>query len=644
MYGDTINDDEMCHGGGVADTGLDSSSRPPHFSSADERAAAAELAAAVEATAVAAAAPAPNVLIAAVALRGHATPLLRLGEELVNRGYNVSFATHTRGRDWVNSECRGAHFVSLGKFPLSSNQLRKRLRSASADPSNFHGIRNLFNDIYLPSTADMFASLVPVIQALGPAVIVSDIAALGALDAAASTHTPLVVNNPTLPFSLESPPAWLPAWGTGHSIHMSLWEKCMNLFFPRLLSVALTPPFITLNKHRWSIDLPAFRSQHDIFREARILINTAFGFDHARAMPPLNELVGVIMPPKISAAMQDGDTIIEPPPLPIKKWLRGGSSSNRQFQGVVLVNVGRMAQMQDWQAAELVQGLTDPRFRVLWLVPNDQRRSLLPEQLPPTFRVKSMGSVPHLQILADPSVRAVVSHCGLGSVQEALFFGKPVLCIPYLADQPDIAARVIDAGAGQYLNKLDFTADEINSKVAAIFGEVKPLQGHAGSNGRRRLVPNLDPGNSSFAVNARRVGHFLRLAGGVHRAADVVESTIAAGSAHLRTYSLEQPWHRVRLVDVYAVYFAVVLLAAVFVHSVWLAIVWCARQVMVSGRRLYVLCSPLFLCYCSMHVWLTVCGFRSVLLQAIVSRDAGTLGGKSQADKIKLKDKMETMD
>ncbi len=49
----------------------------------------------------------------------------------------------------------------------------------------------------------------------------------------------------------------------------------------------------------------------------------------------------------------------------------------------------------------------------------------------------------------------------------------------------------------------------------------------------------------------------------------MVEATISAGSAHLRTYSLEQPWHKVLQADVYAVYVAVVCLMAVALHLLW---------------------------------------------------------------------------
>lgn len=41
---------------------------------------------------------------------------------------------------------------------------------------------------------------------------------------------------------------YIPAWGTGFPLSMSLWSRCLNILFPRLLSVALTPPFMHLNK------------------------------------------------------------------------------------------------------------------------------------------------------------------------------------------------------------------------------------------------------------------------------------------------------------------------------------------------------------------------------------------------------------
>jgi len=504
-----------------------------------------------------------HILVVAPAIRGHATPLLRLTEELLDRGYNVSFAIHTHGKDWVPSR---ATYISLGQFPLSQSDLRKQLQKVSRDSSTFHGIRALFNDIYLPSSQTMYSTLMPVIEQLQPVVIVSDIAALGALDASAQSGIPLVVNNPTFPFSLESSQSWLPAWGTGLSIPLSLSDKCINLIFPRLLSVALTPPFITLNKHRWSVDLPTYRSQHEIFQEARILVNTAFGFNPAQRIPPLNAMVGVIMP----KALSNPDVPADPLPPLMTNWLHGGVNA-KQFQGVVVVCLGRMAQMEHWQAAEITQGLTDSRFRVLWIVPNEQR-SILPKKLPPSFRVKSAKALGEnrLKVFNEPSVRAVVSAGGLQSVQEVLYFGKPVMVIPFLADQVDVAARVVDQGVGIKLSKADFTAEDVKQGILEMFGDIQNKTGRRG-----RKVVNLDAGNSTYSKEARRVGTMLRMAGGTQRAADIVESSVLSTNRHLRTYSLEQPWHRVFQVDIFVMYSSVCTLACVgcyLIHQLTMAL------------------------------------------------------------------------
>lgn len=56
-----------------------------------------------------------HVLFVSLALRSHATPLLRLAREMVRRGYRVTFAINDEGRHWVNAT--GASFLSTGPLP-----------------------------------------------------------------------------------------------------------------------------------------------------------------------------------------------------------------------------------------------------------------------------------------------------------------------------------------------------------------------------------------------------------------------------------------------------------------------------------------------------------------------------------------------
>jgi glucuronosyltransferase len=59
------------------------------------------------------------------------------------------------------------------------------------------------------------------------------------------------------------------------------------------------------------------------------------------------------------------------------------------------------------------------------------------------LRVQVMTWVPQTDILAHPRTRAFVNHCGVNSMYEALWHGKPLLGLPFFGDQPSNADRVV---------------------------------------------------------------------------------------------------------------------------------------------------------------------------------------------------------
>ena len=42
---------------------------------------------------------------------------------------------------------------------------------------------------------------------------------------------------------------------------------------------------------------------------------------------------------------------------------------------------------------------------------------------------------------------------------------QPVICLPFFADQYDVAARVVDSGAGLQLDKTTFTPEDVKEAV-----------------------------------------------------------------------------------------------------------------------------------------------------------------------------------
>ncbi|MBI5839051.1 MAG: glycosyl transferase [Chloroflexi bacterium] len=71
------------------------------------------------------------------------------------------------------------------------------------------------------------------------------------------------------------------------------------------------------------------------------------------------------------------------------------------------------------------------------------------KNIPANFIVRR--HVPQLEVLQKASL--FITHGGMNSVNEALFFGVPLIVIPMSVDQPIVASRVRELGAGIYLEK-----------------------------------------------------------------------------------------------------------------------------------------------------------------------------------------------
>lgn len=493
-----------------------------------------------------------HVVFVSIAIKGHALPLLHIASEMKARGYKVSFATHESGKDWVHSY--GVPFISAGPFPISAEDLRSKLKVMTRDSSNFRGILTMFNDIYVAAARPMFDTLLPQLTQSPPDLVVMDIATIGAQDLVHKLQLPYIINSPSIMFDLGGTPSYIPAWGTGYSIHMSLWNRCMNILFPRLLSVALTPPFMQLNKMRWELDLKPYRSQHDVFKGARVILNTAFGLEHPQPMSPLIDTVGPILPVQGKNGSRDSRKHLVGSSL--QSWLDAsqpsygpGAAGGGGGGGVVYLNLGTLAYIDSWQAQALIDGLVlrgdEPAVKVLWVLPTDQR-NILPNDLPPMLKVKSPSGVSNIDILSHPAVKLVISHCGMVSAQEALVYQKPLLCIPFLVDQPDVAARVVDSGAGLAIDKNVLSPNEVQRAV-------------------KELLSNV-----SYAQSAARVGRLLERAGGTNRAIEVIDSGLRLGFRHLETLDLTSPWHKTALLDVWTVYAALFCILAVLIRIQWL--------------------------------------------------------------------------
>ena len=77
--------------------------------------------------------------------------------------------------------------------------------------------------------------------------------------------------------------------------------------------------------------------------------------------------------------------------------------------------------------------------------------------------------VPQLEVLERAS--AFVTHGGMNSVSESLFYGVPMVVIPQMGEQAIIGRRVEELGAGLYLAKAEVTSDLLRDRVRRVLTE-----------------------------------------------------------------------------------------------------------------------------------------------------------------------------
>ena len=83
--------------------------------------------------------------------------------------------------------------------------------------------------------------------------------------------------------------------------------------------------------------------------------------------------------------------------------------------------------------------------------------------LPPAPNVRVERFVPHGPVLERAA--AVVCHGGMGIVQKALAAGVPIAAVPFGRDQPEVARRVVEAGAGALLPARRLTPERLRAAV-----------------------------------------------------------------------------------------------------------------------------------------------------------------------------------
>ncbi|NEP59081.1 MAG: glycosyl transferase family 1, partial [Symploca sp. SIO2G7] len=131
-------------------------------------------------------------------------------------------------------------------------------------------------------------------------------------------------------------------------------------------------------------------------------------------------------------------------------------------------------------------------------------RDAEPESLPELpGNTLVVGYAPQLELLQQATL--TITHAGMNTTLESLSNGVPMVAIPITNDQPGVAARIAWTGTGEVVTLKSLSVPKLRGVIEQVLTE------------------------DSYKKNALRLQEAIRRAGGVKRAADIIEQVVATG-------------------------------------------------------------------------------------------------------------------
>ncbi|XP_046386464.1 UDP-glucosyltransferase 2-like [Ischnura elegans] len=232
----------------------------------------------------------------------------------------------------------------------------------------------------------------------------------------------------------------------------------------------------------------------------------------------------------------------KPLPQDIKSFLDGAK------RGAIFFSLGTNVR-SEFLPKEKLEIILDtfrglgPDIRVLWKF--DPEKPL--ENIPPNVLLKKW--LPQEDVLGHPKIIAFASHTGLLSTQEAIYHGKPIIAIPFFADQHTNTRRLVDMKVAEHVVFTQLTKETFTKKIMKVID---------------------DP---SYKQRMEKMSQLLRdqPQTPLERAIFWIEFTLRQGKTGrveaLRSAGLGLNWYQYFLLDIFAVIFfsiTMIIISAVF--------------------------------------------------------------------------------
>ncbi|GFE71947.1 glycosyltransferase [Chroococcus sp. FPU101] len=372
-----------------------------------------------------------KIVINTIGSLGDLYPYLAISKELKQRGYNPIIAAQESLREFVEPE--GIEFRAI-RPDVEQYFSRTELVERTFRPD---GIKFLFSEVLLPHLQDSYNDLGEICQ--DARLLISHPIAFAAPLVAQKTRIPWISTAlaPASFFSAHDLPIFNPKLNLQG---FPLWFKRLFIQFSKFSFYSTSHP---IQKLRKELGLPPAK---DPFFDDQNSPDLILGLFSPLLAPP--------QPDWPAQARLTGFSYFEPIdyklPDELREFLKKGTAPLIFTLGSSAVEVGKTFYSESAMAAKkLGERAVLLTGRNLGNKPSD----LLDDT------IIAVDYAPHF--LLFPFGKAIVHQGGIGTTAQALKAGKPMLVVPFGADQFDNAARVERLGVGKTLFLKHYQTQEI---------------------------------------------------------------------------------------------------------------------------------------------------------------------------------------
>lgn len=342
-----------------------------------------------------------KIVFFCIPAHGHTNPTLGVVRELIARGHQVWYYSYNMLRDKI--EAAGATFISCDGYDMEQKLSPKDAARIGKDLA-------FSTKILVDTTLALDDKVCADMQQLQPDCIVADSMAAWGKAVALKLDIPFVCSTTTFAFNQHS-------------------AKIMKQGVGDLLNMILSIPKTSKQIKRLQDKGYQVKSVLDLIgsdEKAHTIVYTSPEFQPA------------------SDTFSDKFAFVGPSVRPAE----GVFEKTKDI--LVYISMGTVNNDLMPLYKNCISALADTPYQVVLSVGNlvsPEEFGTLPEH------ISVFSHVDQIAVLQQTDV--FVSHCGMNSVSESLYFGVPLVMLPQTAEQGGVAQRVLQLGAGVKLSKTD---------------------------------------------------------------------------------------------------------------------------------------------------------------------------------------------